>query len=483
MPRHGSHRASSLPRTLGSTLLGAVIPGAGFVAAGRVRLGIAVMSLAAGLLGLGLYAGLARRDDAVALAVNPRGLLVVTGVLLVLGSCWIAVVVATYRMLRPASAPTGQRVAGSIVVGLICFAIAGPTAVGARTALTSRDLVSSVFASEGKSRSATRVKVDKKDPWAKIPRLNLLLLGADDGAGREGTRTDTVMVASIDTRTGDTKLISLSRNWMRMPFPEDSPLHDKYPNGFVDESVPDDKEQPEFYLDAMYRNLPERYPNILGPSDNLGADVLKLSVGEAVGLKIHYYLQVNLAGFERIVDALGGITVNVNYRVPVGGDDNLTPRDTSDDTLPSRYIEPGRDKHLGGFDALWFARGRYRVAGSDHARQIRQRCTIEAIARSADPKTLVTKYQAIAKASKKLLRTDIPQELLPAFVELGLKVKKAGLSPITVTDELRYGHPDFEALRATVRKSFTKTPAKAPTKAPAKRPTKPVADECGYHPS
>ena len=472
-----------MARTVGLTLLGALLPGSGLVAAGRVRLGTAVLSITAVLLGLGLYAGLARRDDAVELAVNPRGLLILTGVLLVLGSCWIAVVIATYRMLRPATAGTGHRVVGSIVVGLLCFAIAMPTAMGARTAMTQRDVLNSVFASEGKSKSATRVTVDKKDPWAKIPRLNLLLLGADDGVGRQGTRTDTVMVASIDTRTGATKLLSLPRNTIRMPFPEDSPLHKKFPDGYwragTDPLSPDAQ---EWYLDAMYRNIPATYPDILGPSDNLGADVLKLSVGEAVGLKIHYYLQANLKGFEQIVDALGGITVNVNYRVPVGGDDNLTPGNTSDDTLPSRYIEPGKDKHLLGFDALWFARGRYQVPGSDKARQVRQRCTIQAIAHSADPKTLVTKYQAIAKASKNLLRTDIPQELLPAFVDLAPRVKKAGITPITLTNELRYGHPDFDALRATVKKSFI--PVKKPTKTPPTTKTpKPAVDECGYNPS
>ena len=62
------------------------------------------------------------------------------------------------------------------------------------------------------------------DPWAKKPRLNLLLLGGDAGKGRTGTRTDTVIVASIDTKTGDTTLVSLPRNTGRMPFPADSPL-------------------------------------------------------------------------------------------------------------------------------------------------------------------------------------------------------------------------------------------------------------------
>ena len=85
------------------------------------------------------------------------------------------------------------------------------------------------------------------------------------------------MVASIDTRTGNTALISLTRNFMRMPFPADSPLHKIYPTGFWDPNGP--AEQPNYYLDAMYRMIPAQHHGILGPSDNEGADVLKLSVG------------------------------------------------------------------------------------------------------------------------------------------------------------------------------------------------------------
>jgi anionic cell wall polymer biosynthesis LytR-Cps2A-Psr (LCP) family protein len=251
-------------------------------------------------------------------------LLIAAAVVVLLGFCWICVVVSSHKLLRPVNLTAAGRFAGSAFVGLICFAIAVPTTVAAQTVMAQRDLVGSVFASQGKSKSATRRTVDKKDPWANTPRLNILLLGADDGVGRTGTRTDTVLVASIDTKTGDTALMSLSRNWMRMPLPANSPLHRYYPTGFWDPSL-GDVEQPEFYLDAMYDTIPKRHPGILGPSDNEGADVLKVSVGAAMGLDIAYYMQVNLKGFQAIVDALGGITVNINYKVPVGGDYGTGP--------------------------------------------------------------------------------------------------------------------------------------------------------------
>jgi LCP family protein required for cell wall assembly len=395
------------------------------------------------------------------------------------------------------------RLAGSLFVGLLCFAIAVPTTVAAQTVMAQRDLVGSVFQSEGDSKSATRPKVmNKKDPWAKIPRLNLLLLGADDGAGRTGVRTDTVIVASIDTKTGNTALISLSRNWMRMPFPADSPLHKVYPDGFWDPSK-GNVEQPEYYLDAMYDNIPRQHPGILGQTDNEGADALKLAAGAALGLDIDYYMQVNLAGFRAMIDALGGITVNVNYRVPIGGDYGEGPG-TNGHKLPSGYIEPGPDKKLDGYHALWFARGRYGL--SDPSRQERQRCTIHALVQSANPTTLVTKYQQIAAAGKELLRTDIPQELLGAFVTLGMKVKSAKVTNIDLDKNKNFPsgkNPDYEAMQEIVHKALnpvatkpstkpTKKPTagtttKKPTTTPKSTPTPGAAenlnDACAYHPT
>jgi LCP family protein required for cell wall assembly len=496
--RHRAHRARSTSRAIGLTLLSAIFPGSGFVIGGRTKLGVFVMTMSAGLVGLAVLIVLTRRNQVIQLFVDPSQLLVATGVLLALALCWISVIVSSHKLIRPVGISGAGRAVGSAFVGLLCFAIAVPTAVAAENVMAQRDLVGSVFASENNSKSATRPKVNKKDPWAKTPRLNILLLGADDGVGRTGTRTDTVMVASIDTKTGDTALVSLSRNWMHMPFPADSPLHKFYPDGFYDPSL-GDVEQPEFYLDAMYRNIPAAHRGVLGPSDNEGADVLKVSVGEAMGLNIAYYMQVNLKGFQSIVDALGGITVNINYKVPIGGD--YRGPGPADDTLPKAYLHPGPDQHLNGYEGLWYARGRYGL--NDASRQERQRCAINAIVSSANPATLVTKYQQIASASKQLLRTDIPQEILPAFIELGLKVKNAKVSNVDLDKDKNFPngrHPDYAAMREIVAKatrpkttpvaatpSFptTKKPTAGKTTTAATPPpggTQDLSDACAYHP-
>src|SRR3712207_8404118 len=102
-------------------------------------------------------------------------------------------------------------------------------------------------------------------------------------------RTDTVIVASIDTETGDTTLFSLPRNLEDLPFPEDSPLAEVYPDGF------DAGRESESLLNAVYRNGPAEYPDILGSTDDPGADFLKLGVGEALGLDLHYFVQIGRA--------------------------------------------------------------------------------------------------------------------------------------------------------------------------------------------
>ena len=489
-------RQRSVPGLLGLTLLGALLPGLGLIVGGRRRIGAFVLTLTLGLVGLGVYVGLTRWNQVLAAAVVPSRLLMTSVAIVALAFVWIVVIVASHQSLRPATGGTVGRAVGALFVGVLCFAVAAPAALGVQSVLAQRELVLDVFAAQAKGKSATRPStVNIKDPWEDKPRLNLLLLGGDDAPSREGVRTDTVIVASIDTKTGNTALISLPRNLTFMPFPKDSPLHDIYPNGFGQEGLSLEARL-EWMLTAMYQNVPAQHPGILGPSDNEGADVLKQSVGEATGLKLDYYLQVNLKGFPALVDAIGGITVNVNERVAMGGI-------SSSHIPPSEWIEPGPNQHLDGRRALWFARGRY--GADDDQRQVRQRCAIKGIVDAAAPQTLVTKYKAIAKAGRHLLRTDIPQELLPALVQLALRVKSGTVSNVMLdADKLRlkYLHPDYGALRATVEKALSTEPAPAttprmpptpksieptrkPTTTSANRPgpTQNLVDACAYRPN
>ena len=167
--RHRSPRARTTSKAIGLTLLSALVPGSGLLMGGRRKLGAFVLTISVGLLVIAAYVGLTQRDSILAVAVSPRQLLIATAAVVVLGGCWIWTVVASHKLLRPVSMTYTGRLAGSLFVGLLCFAIAVPTTVAAQTVMAQRDLVGSVFQSEGNSKSATRPKVDKKDPWAKTP--------------------------------------------------------------------------------------------------------------------------------------------------------------------------------------------------------------------------------------------------------------------------------------------------------------------------
>jgi polyisoprenyl-teichoic acid--peptidoglycan teichoic acid transferase len=497
-PRRRAGKPRRTRAVLGLTLLGSVIPGTGYLFAGRKKLGAAVLTISAGLLVVAAYLGLTQRKRVLELAVAPDQLRYVTFGLVLLGTLWIVVIITSHRALRSGVATPGSRVGGALLVGLLSFAVAVPTALGVQTARTQQDLVQSVFAG-GNSKSATRPTIkNKKDPWAGKPRLNVLLLGADDGADRDGVRTDTVIVASIDTVSGNVSLISLPRKLTFMPFPEGTKLHDAYPDGFGKEGI-SLADRLEWMLDAIYKNVPEQQgDDIVGPSDNVGADILKLSVGEAIGLKLDYYVQINLAGFTQLVNALGGITVNINYPIPVGGSDDAK-------RPPNYYLQPAQNKHLWGLEALWYARGRYKIPNPDDARSARQRCAIHAIAQAATPPNLLKSYRSLAEVGKNMLRTDITQDLLPAFLELALKIKSAKVSEVPLDGhklKFAYLHPDYDGLRATVAAALAAKPVSTPTTPatspgtpkptkPASKPTttKPsttapadLANACEYHP-
>src|SRR5262249_5089932 len=141
----------------------------------------------------------------------------------------------------------------------------------------------------------------------KKPRINIFLVGSDAGAGRIGARTDTMVVASVDTRSGRTIPLSLPRNMAHAPFPPGSAMAAQFPRGFNDPQDPSSG-----LLNGVYAYGAE-YPQVApqGPSRNPGLNLLMSSVSHILGLDLDFYIQVNMSGFASIIDALGGLDVNV----------------------------------------------------------------------------------------------------------------------------------------------------------------------------
>ena len=438
-------RAASLPGVLGLTAMSTVIPGSGFLALRRTRLGAIVLGVFALLAGAAVYYAYDRRQELIRLSVQSDLLRRAMVVLAVIFAAWAVVVVATDVLSRPKTLSRGAHAVATIFTALMCTLLAVPFVVGLSYASAQRGFLGEVFKSEEASRSATRPEViDEADPWRGQDRVNVLLVGGDSGSNRVGTRTDTMIVASVNVETGDTVLFSLPRNLQQVPFAEGSKLAELYPQGF---DGPGDPLQ--WMLNAVYGQVPELHPGVLGESDNEGADALKLAVSGALGIPVDYYALVSIPGFVKFIDAMGGVTVNINQPIPIGGVEGVRE--------PMGYLDPGPAQKLDGYEAMWFARGRYGL--DDYDRMRRQRCLMEAVIARADPTTLLTRYRKILEAGKDILLTDIPAERLPDFVDLAFKVKEGKLrSVVFARSENFYPEsPDYSAIQDLVQRATDDT--------------------------
>ncbi len=452
---------------LGWTFLGTVVPGVGLIRAGRKAAGFVALGIFLVLAGLVAYAAVDRRA-ALGAAVTPSVLLV-AAVALVVGALVVAMLIsATYLALRPDQLTTGKRIVGSAFVALLVFGMTAPMAVAATYSYQQATLIKTVFAQEESLTRPTIVPGSKEDPWKDTPRINLLLIGGDDSAERNygnQTNTDTMILASIDTHTGNTVLVSVPRNTARIPFPKDSPLYKYFPSGYWDGVSGENQGS---WANGIWSNISGQVPkDIQKGTTNFGADALKLGIGEALGVKLDYYVYVNIDGLYTLIDALGGITVNVNSRIPMAGNSEGKP--------PTGYIQPGPDRKLDAYQAMWYARSR--SASDDFDRMGRQRCVINAIIKKADPATMLTKYEALAKAGSKMVKTDIPAEVLPMMVELALRVKNASITSMQFTngmDGFISANPNFSAMRQQVAAAIAESvavPSAQPTGSAAPQTT------------
>jgi hypothetical protein len=95
----------------------------------------------------------------------------------------------------------------------------------------------------------------------------------------------------------------------------------------------------------------------------------------------------------------------------------------------------------------------------------RQRCVIGAIIEEADPITVFRRYQELAEATKDIVATDIPAGLLPAFVELALKVKDASVTSLPFTNQvIDPESPDYDLMHTLVAEALL--PPTEPTSTP-----------------
>jgi LCP family protein required for cell wall assembly len=434
----------ALWRALGLTVASAIVWGVAHIWARRRITGLSLMVLQAAIVLGGATSVFAFKEQLKQIVVQGSWLIAIIAGIVVLAVVWALVVFRSFQVSRPPGLPAGMRVASGALVVIMALTVCTPLAYAANAAYVLRDTLSSIFPGDDKSGGT----VNASNPWKNKPRVNILLLGGDGGKDRKGIRTDSMTVASIDTRTGDTVLLSLPRALYRFQVPPR--MRTVWPDGYTGDYPPTAECPPgACLLNELYIQGEQRHPE-LEPGykkGQRGPHLLEDVIGYLTGLKLDYYVLVNLEGFKDIVNAMGGVRVHVKtangHPLPIGGDpDRGIP--------PSGYLRPGWH-HLDGEHALWY--GRTRHADDDFHRMDRQKCLMKDIADQADPQKVVTHFEKLADAAKNTISTNIPAALLPALVKLAGTVKHgADISSLSYDPSKLPGfHTDRPADAAIVR--------------------------------
>jgi LCP family protein required for cell wall assembly len=292
---------------------------------------------------------------------------------------------------------------------------------------------------------------DQLPPWNGKDRLNILLIGADEQRGAHNT--DTMIVVSIDPSTHQVVMFSLPRDTADVPIPaKDSRARAAFGSTYQGKI--------NSYWVAVH-NRPDWYAPIPGITGGPGYNGLMSILGNLYQLDIHYFIEVNFAGFQEVVDAVGGVTVDVD--VPVL-DDTFPLFDGSHERL---YI-PAGTQHMDGVTALQYARSRH--GSSDFDRGARQQRVLLAIRRQADIPSLLPKVTSLLDVLKKNVRTNIPRELIPQLASLAQQIDTGTVRSVIFTPPFyarevpnsSRGYiiePNVTRIRKGVKDAFTVDPA------------------------
>ena len=220
-----------------------------------------------------------------------------------------------------------------------------------------------------------------------------------------------MLLVEVDVETGKVAMIGVPRNLQNAPYPP-GPARDASACGC----------QPGL-INEMYVEATGRHPGLWpGKGAVKGIGAVRSVVSTLTGRPIDAVLIVDLVGVIRVVDAMGGVDIDV-------------PEAVVDDSYP----DPGRGKiklrikagqqHFDGREALAYARSRH--MDSDYGRMERQQILLLAIRKQLGPAAILN-APALFGAAKGTAWTDLPREALPALVELFGKTADAKVKQLRI---------------------------------------------------
>lgn len=236
-----------------------------------------------------------------------------------------------------------------IILTLLALFLVGGGLYGWHAWHTAQQTFSATYHAVGKPSDTT---ITSGKPFA------ILLLGTDTGAlGRTQVgRTDTMIVATINPQKQTAKLTSIPR--------------DTLVNIYGSQN---DEEK----INAAYPLY--------------GAKTTIQTVEHLVNIPIHYYVLLNMGGLEKMINAVGGVTI--------------------DPLLTFHYqqanVTKGVKIHLNGASALAYSRMRDQDPLGDYGRQARQRQIIKALVLKEASLSSVLRYQTVLKSLNRNLQTNL----------------------------------------------------------------------------
>jgi len=255
-------------------------------------------------------------------------------------------------------------------------------------------------------------------PWGDDGKFDLLLLGSDAGIDRWSRRMDVMMLVEVDVATGRVAMFGFPRNMVNVPLPPGA-ARNASPCGCFQKLLN------EVYTDATFY-YPELWP---GEGSVSGIAAVRATISELTQRPIDAVLVADLWGVIKVVDAMGGVEMNVtepvydkNYPDPILGSILLK-------------IDAGQQRFDGRL-ALAYARSRHQ--DSDYGRMRRQQALLLAI-RDQLGAGVILNAPALATAAKGYVWTDLPRASLPNLVDL---FSRAGNAPVRL---VRFAPNSFPA--------------------------------------
>lgn len=363
-----------------------------------------------------LVVGFVRRNSITGLVLDETVLLIIQ---IALAVFVLTRLIAVVEVINAHDTGSRKRLASFVAV-LGMLVIAFPAGFSVVRADQLSDVINNVFVTSGSTDPLAIASDVASDEYQ-----NVLLLGGDEGPGRWALRTDTMILVSIHKPSGRVAMISIPRNMGRLKFPEGSAMAKEFPksfNGLANAIYPYVYSHPDIAAQYLRGSLaPE-------------AVALASAISYSMDVTIHDYVLVNMQGFIEIIDALGGVTVTLDKKIPMPGN---VPG------AKSKYppiIGPG-EVEMDGTMALGYVRSR--AADSDYSRMGRQRRLLETLASQTSGSDVLLKFPALADALKNNVRTSLtPSEFafLADRLRSGANIQESvGLTPPLVQP----GRPDY----------------------------------------